>query len=501
MTYTADAGYDDDFDDEDFGSEKSNTPDRQPSPSSNTEARHNFLESNSYDELNERSQKLVDVPNMSPQGSAKTVTREGKETKSTGNEGISSRHQGRNSQAPSSIGKTSRKLPYSHRRSVRSTRNGFSRMSTTTRQLDIGDLRHEMRVIGEEIEALKLENKSLKRNNVLLTHQLDKREKEEQEVPNVYDRHVKEVRALKDQLRRQQERYDKVHYRLRRTEKNLATSQKEEAELERVAAECELKERSRLRKHLEKIEQENQLCDEKIRQLEKYVEHLDRCHEAELSAEEEKRKETQAIIERLLEETQMAKQSIQAKETELERFKLQRTNRLTMSRALNTGMSGQLSAICESRSDTYVGHLKALPAPPTKETLEMTPANEHHELTPARGSQQVTPAKASKEVKNAKDRFRVNNKQNRVKVTPSPPATSHPNPNSQRSNRAKDSMVKHLTMTAGGKVSGSVTPSIGYDKNSKVGEEEKKAELPYDITVSPSNINMCSNRILMTACS
>ena len=64
--------------------------------------------------------------------------------------------------------------------------------------------------------------------------------------------------------RRQQERYDKVHYRLRRTEKNLAISQREEDHLEKKAAACALKERSRLRKQLERMEQENQICDDKI---------------------------------------------------------------------------------------------------------------------------------------------------------------------------------------------------------------------------------------------
>lgn len=56
-------------------------------------------------------------------------------------------------------------------------------------------------VIGEEIENLKMENKVLKRNNILVSHQISKREKEESDLPYVYERQSKEIKVLKDQLR------------------------------------------------------------------------------------------------------------------------------------------------------------------------------------------------------------------------------------------------------------------------------------------------------------
>ena len=56
-------------------------------------------------------------------------------------------------------------------------------------------------VIGEEIENLKMENKVLKRNNILMSRQITKREKEENDFPFMYDRQSKEIKVLKDQLR------------------------------------------------------------------------------------------------------------------------------------------------------------------------------------------------------------------------------------------------------------------------------------------------------------
>ena len=41
-------------------------------------------------------------------------------------------------------------------------------------------------------------------------------------------------------------------------------SQREENALEERAEKCDLKERSRMRKQLEKVEQENQICEERI---------------------------------------------------------------------------------------------------------------------------------------------------------------------------------------------------------------------------------------------
>lgn len=46
-----------------------------------------------------------------------------------------------NSFARSSVAKSTRRMPYANRRSVRSNHPTFSRMSTTSRQLDVDDLR------------------------------------------------------------------------------------------------------------------------------------------------------------------------------------------------------------------------------------------------------------------------------------------------------------------------------------------------------------------------
>ena len=71
----------------------------------------------------------------------------------------------------------------------------------TSQTVQITDEQHEVMVIGEEIENLKMENKVLKRNNILMSRQIEKREKEENDLPFMYDRQSKEIKVLKDQLR------------------------------------------------------------------------------------------------------------------------------------------------------------------------------------------------------------------------------------------------------------------------------------------------------------
>ena len=64
--------------------------------------------------------------------------------------------------------------------------------------------------------------------------------------------------------RRQQERYDKSHHRLRQVERELRRSEREEKRLEEKARENDLQERDRLKQRLEKVNQQNALADEKI---------------------------------------------------------------------------------------------------------------------------------------------------------------------------------------------------------------------------------------------
>ena len=56
-------------------------------------------------------------------------------------------------------------------------------------------------MLMKQLEEIRRENKSLKRDNVLQTKQLDKFQDQEGELPQLMDSHNKEVRALKEQIR------------------------------------------------------------------------------------------------------------------------------------------------------------------------------------------------------------------------------------------------------------------------------------------------------------
>ena len=54
-----------------------------------------------------------------------------------------------------------------------------------------------------------------------------------------------------------------------------------------------------------------------LQQLEKYAENLQKCHERQLAAEQQKRSETEAMIDEIHENMQYAKQSIQVYKQQL----------------------------------------------------------------------------------------------------------------------------------------------------------------------------------------
>ena len=75
---------------------------------------------------------------------------------------------------------------------------------------------------------------------------------------------ISQIMNLSVYDRRQQERYDKSHHRLRQVERDLRRSEREEKRLEEKARENDLQERDRLKQRLDKVNQQNILADEKI---------------------------------------------------------------------------------------------------------------------------------------------------------------------------------------------------------------------------------------------
>lgn len=60
---------------------------------------------------------------------------------------------------------------------------------------------NEIDLLMKQLDEIRRENKSLKRDNVLQTKQLDKFQDQEGELPQLMDSHNKELRSLKEQIR------------------------------------------------------------------------------------------------------------------------------------------------------------------------------------------------------------------------------------------------------------------------------------------------------------
>ncbi|XP_067951080.1 lebercilin-like [Watersipora subatra] len=201
-------------------------------------------------------------------------------------------------------------------------RPGFQDVVTkrmlSARRLKINELRNEIDTLMKSLNEIRSENKALKRDNVLQNKQLDRLQDQEGELPQMIDSHNREVRSLKEQIRKWKEKNERANKSLRNAEDELSKSQRKVKRLQEIADDKKLEERGELSRRLGKAENDLEERNHRIQQLERHIENLEKSHRREIVTELKKHASLKLELETLQSDLEYTKIHLRDKEKELE---------------------------------------------------------------------------------------------------------------------------------------------------------------------------------------
>ena len=134
----------------------------------------------------------------------------------------------------------------------------------SARRIKINELKNEVEDLNLQLREIRNENKLLSRQQKLNERALDKYELQENDMPSMIQRHSDEVRALKEQLRRQKEKGRKADGKLRDTQDDLDKNKRLLKKMRELVDDKKLGERDDLSRKLSKMESDN---DDKERRI------------------------------------------------------------------------------------------------------------------------------------------------------------------------------------------------------------------------------------------
>ena len=134
----------------------------------------------------------------------------------------------------------------------------------SARRLKINELRNEVEAMSQQLEELRRENKTLKRDQFLREKALDKYTSHDNDMAALMSKHNGDMRVAKESLRKYKERNKALEQHLRDTEDELERTKKLLRKMRALADDKELGERDDLARKLSKAEA---LLDEKDRRV------------------------------------------------------------------------------------------------------------------------------------------------------------------------------------------------------------------------------------------
>ncbi|XP_052237641.1 golgin subfamily A member 6-like protein 6 isoform X2 [Dreissena polymorpha] len=188
----------------------------------------------------------------------------------------------------------------------------------SARRLKINEIQNQNQELQLQIKDLKEENKLLKKTQNRADKALQKFEDRESELPQLIQRQNNEVRSLRDQIRKWREKYEKTDRYLRDAEDELEKLKIKLKKLKSLADEKELPERSDLNKKLNNAELDMEAKDVKIKELERYIQNLEKNHRHELGIERARQKDVTKQLTELREQHDKLNITVQEKEKEIQ---------------------------------------------------------------------------------------------------------------------------------------------------------------------------------------
>ncbi|KAF7659218.1 hypothetical protein LDENG_00001360 [Lucifuga dentata] len=287
-----------------------------------------------------------------------------------------------------------------HRRGVRSQSKDstppkdldlVTKRMLSARLLKINELRNALAELQLRMDELKKENRILRQLQVRQEKALQRYDDTESEISQLLSRHSNETHALRERLRRTQERERTAEQRLKDVEEQLQRSQATVGRLKKLVEQRELGAREELSRKLEEESTRAREGERKIKELERNMELSNGSFQRQLAAERKKMFGAQEEIRTLQEELERLNNKLKEKERELDTKNIYANRMLKASPRKDTDsvtkQKDQLSCSCHtvpSRNSTKAiqtedGMLSLdFPTPPPA----ITDGNEHSEQAP-----------------------------------------------------------------------------------------------------------------------
>ncbi|XP_049628548.1 lebercilin-like [Suncus etruscus] len=186
----------------------------------------------------------------------------------------------------------------------------------TARQLKIDEWQNNVTELYVKLDELIQENKVLKRFQYKHEKALNKFEDTENEASQLIARHNNEITALKECLRKTQEKELATEKRLKETESELLRTKHSFQKLKKISEAKHLLERNDLAKKLVSAESKLHKTEKKIKELEKHLELNTSSFQQQLIAERKKTAEAQEQSKILGKQLQKLQQKLKEKERE-----------------------------------------------------------------------------------------------------------------------------------------------------------------------------------------
>ncbi|CAG2213755.1 unnamed protein product [Mytilus edulis] len=176
--------------------------------------------------------------------------------------------------------------------------NAVQRM-LSSKNLRINELKNQLQDFRLNLDEMKEENKLLKKTQKRQEKALGKFENEESDIPQLLQRHNNEVRTLREQLKKTQDKYQRTDRYLRDAEDELDKTKNKLKKYKNLAEDKNLLERQELQKKVQQTEIDLEEKDVKVRDLEKHINHLNKNHRHELGIEIARHRDFQKQMESL----------------------------------------------------------------------------------------------------------------------------------------------------------------------------------------------------------
>ncbi|KAH0624825.1 hypothetical protein JD844_032664 [Phrynosoma platyrhinos] len=213
--------------------------------------------------------------------------------------------------------KKQQKIYFDTNNVINSQKNNVARRLLSARLHKVKELKNEVFVLNNKLEASNMENQILKRLQHRHLKAISKYENAETNLPDLMAKQCGEVKTLRALLRKSQEQERNASRKLREVEAQLLKTKDTLQALQKLSEDKHLAERGELKHRLTALTQRMEASDKKIQDLEKQLALNNTSFNHQLAVEKKKTLDAQSLTTSLKMEIKLLNQKIKEKEREL----------------------------------------------------------------------------------------------------------------------------------------------------------------------------------------